>query len=66
MFSFFSLWDPESQVANGLHECIKNAFQRHGLGEANEKVWVFFPSEGASVNCGIKNGLTMLIKEELS
>ena len=62
--SFFSLQEPLSQDANGLHECIKTAFQIHGLAEAYEKI-VFFASDGSSVNCGIKNGLIMLIKEEL-
>ena len=60
--TFFSLEDASSQDADGLIQAIKSAFRNHGLENMMGKL-VFLCSDGASVNSGLKKGVTVKLRE---
>ena len=54
--TFFSLKDVPSQDAEGIESAIRDAFTENGLSHLLFRM-VFFSSDGASVNSGLKHGL---------
>ena len=55
--SFIALRDVPSQDADGIKSAIMKAFNDIGMPELKDRM-VFLASDGASVNSGIKTGLT--------
>ena len=61
--SFTALKDVPSQDANGIMRAIMKAFDDIGMPELKDRM-VFLASNSASVNSGIKTGLTTKFCED--
>ena len=62
----FHLASPkDSQDARGLKECIRFAFEDHGMKELILKI-VFLASDGTLVNIGKNSGIIRLLQEDFS
>ena len=55
---FFSLRNAISQTSEGLMEKFLKTFQSKGISDVIGKKILYFPSDSATINSGLKNGLT--------
>ena len=61
--TFFDLKDVPSQDALGTETAIREAFTENGLSHLLDHM-VFFASDGANVNSGLKSGLITVLQEK--
>ena len=61
--TFFDLKDVPSQDALGIETAIREAFTENGLSHFSDHM-VFFASDGANVNSGLKSGLITVFQEK--
>ena len=62
---FFYLRNAISQISEGLMETFLETFQSKGVPNAIGKK-IYFPSNGATVNSGLKNGLITKMRKKFS